>query len=809
MVQAAVATTAGSKRSNSTLETVVWNLIVAAVYVGSAKLGFTLAFATQQVTAVWPPTGIALAALLLLGNRVWPAIFLGAFLANALTHETLLTAALIAVGNTLAPLLGAVLLRRVGFDGALERVRDVVSLVIYGSALAMMVSATNGVAQLAFAKIIPWSWSSYTSVWWLWWIGDSMGVLLVAPLILVWARVRTETLKLSELLERAAFAVSAGGLSITEFMTPLPLSFSMYPFIIWSALRFSQRATTLAVAWIAVIAILGTLEGMGPFSSGPFDHRLILLVTYAAVLSATGLVLGAVTAERRQARTQLQDAERRFQVLAEIVPQMVWMSNKSGWIDWFNHRWYEFTGQREDDALGWGWANAYHSEELERAMQDWPRSIQTGVPFEREARIRCVDGTYRWFLARAEPLRDVSGEITRWYGTYTDIDMQKRALQQSTRVAETLQAAFLPSELPVRPDLRFDALYLPAEQEALVGGDWYDAFELPDGRIVVSIGDVMGHGVSAANAAARIKNGIFTMAMAQADPADILINVNRMLNLRDPAIATALVAVLDADLKGLRYASAGHPAPIVASPKQAAHPLPLGGMPLGVGDLEVANQAVRLERDAVIVFYTDGITEFKRDIIHAEAVLLGAADALVRKPETQSPALELVNDVMGAERSFDDAVAVVLRLGARYAVMPDGAAHKRWAFDAGDAYMARLSRRALMTFIATHVRTAEELFKAELIIGELLANVVEHAPGPVTLEIDWSAREPVLTIADAGPGLSSFDPGLPENEFNERGRGLFLVSTLATTVHVEGNDDGGTTIRVTLPIQREQALQLS
>ncbi|HZV78391.1 MAG TPA: MASE1 domain-containing protein [Candidatus Binatus sp.] len=807
MAEAALTTSARAEQNRLTLETVLWNLIVGAAYVGFAKLGFTLAFSTQQVTAVWPPTGIAVAALVLLGYRVWPAIYVGAFVANALTHEPPFTAALIAIGNTLGPALGAFFLRRVGFDPALERVRDIVALVIYASALAMMVPPTNGVAQLALAGIVPWS--SYTSVWWLWWVGDSMGVLLVAPLIFVWSRARIEPLGLGPLLERAAFALSVGTVSITQFLTTLPLSFSMYPFVIWSALRFSQRATTLAVSWIAIIAILGTLEGMGPFSTGSFDHRLISLVTFAAVLSTTGLVLGALTAERRQARAQLEDAERRFQLLAEIVPQMVWTADKHGSIDWFNHRWYEFTGQRETDAAGWGWVRAYHPEDLDHVMQDWPRSIQTGVPFDHEARIRSNDGAYRWFIARAEPLRDAGGAIARWYGTYTDVDIQKRALQQSTRVAETLQAAFLPSELPVRSDLRFDALYLPAEQEALVGGDWYDAFELPDKRIVVSIGDIMGHGVAAANAAARIKNAIFAMSMAGADPAAILVNVNRMLGVRDAAMATALVAIIDSDLTNLRYASAGHPTPVVATPSQPAHQLPLGGMPLGVGELELANQSVPLERDALIVFYTDGITEFKRDIIQAEATLRGATDQLVRRPDTLSPALELVNDIMGAERSFDDAVVVVLRLGARHAAALDGVAQKRWQFDAADAYMARLSRRALMMFIARHTRTAEDLFKAELIIGELLANVVEHAPGPVTLEIDWTGREPVLTISDSGPGLSIFDPSLPQDQLDERGRGLFLVSTLATAFDVKRNKDGGTTIRVTLPIQREQSLQAS
>lgn len=166
-------------------------LLVAVAYVAAAKLGFTLAFTTKQVTAVWPPSGIALAALLLWGYRVWPGIWLGAFASNALSSEPVWTAAAIASGNTLAPVFGNFLLRRFGsFENALERVRDVLLLALFGSAIAMTVSATNGVVELALARIVPWS--AFLSVWWVWWAGDAMGVLFVTPLLLTVDRRQTE-----------------------------------------------------------------------------------------------------------------------------------------------------------------------------------------------------------------------------------------------------------------------------------------------------------------------------------------------------------------------------------------------------------------------------------------------------------------------------------------------------------------------------------------------------------------------------------------------------------------------------------------
>lgn len=778
-------------------------LALAAAYVGFAEVGFSLAFTTKQITAVWPPTGIAVAALLLFGYRVWPGILLGAFISNALAHEPLFTAAGISIGNTLGPLLAAYGLRRsVAFENAMQRLRDVLGLVLIGSALAMTVTATNGVFNLVIGGIVPWS--EYASNWWLWWIGDTMGVLIVAPLILTWSSTKLGwNFRSRDVLECVVLAVAVTGTAWLLFVRPVTFAYPLYPFVIWTALRFGQRATSAAVVVISAIAVWGTTHGFGPFSTGSPDHRLMLLVTFMAGLSVTGLVLGAITAERRLAGRLLAAAERRFRVLAEIVPQIVWTADATGWIDWYNHRWYEYTGQTPDEAAGWGWQTAHHPEDFPRVMQDWPRSIATGEPFDMESRIRRKDGAFRWFLLRAEPGRDAHDLVERWYGTNTDIDDQKRALQQTTRVAETLQAAFLPGRLPVRADLRFDALYLTAEREALIGGDWYDAFELPDGHIIVSIGDVMGHGVSAAVAAARIRQGIFAMALDSLDPAAILAKVNRMLGLQENAVATALVAIIDSKLTKMRYASAGHPPPILAAPGKPAVSLTYGGVPLGVAaELEAQNVEVTLRRGAVILFYTDGVTEIRRNIESAEAVLKEEVTNLVGDTSISRPAAAIQRAVMGADRPTDDAVLMVLQLSPVNVLesLDDAELRKSWTFHSSDSYSAHQSRHELMGFIRGFLTSEEELFRIELIIGEILANTVQHAPGLVTVDVDWSGDQPALTIVDTGPGLDRFSPALPDDGLTEAGRGLFLIGTLAQNVHVERLPDAGTKMTVNLSV---------
>jgi len=284
---------------------------VAALYFGAAKFGLSLAFATKQVTAVWPPTGVAFVALLLLGYRVWPGILLGAFLANATADESLLTALGIACGNTLAGVVGVALARRVrGFDPRLGKPSDVLVLVLLAASLACTVSATGGVANLAFGGLVPWE--TYASVWWTWWLGDAMGVLVFAPFLLSWLlqpSVRLGRRRLAELgLLFASLTVicqlTFSGLVLTADHL-LRLEYTVFPFVIWAALRFGQRASTSAAVLISGFAIWGAIHERGPFARGPVDQRLMLLDVFMAVVTTTALTLSAVVAERRRAEQAL------------------------------------------------------------------------------------------------------------------------------------------------------------------------------------------------------------------------------------------------------------------------------------------------------------------------------------------------------------------------------------------------------------------------------------------------------------------------------------------------------------------------
>jgi serine phosphatase RsbU (regulator of sigma subunit)/anti-sigma regulatory factor (Ser/Thr protein kinase) len=273
--------------------------VVAAAYYGSAKLGLELAFETDTVTAVWPPTGIALAAVVLWGNRMWPGVALGAFLANSWTGIPLYAVLGITLGNTLEALAGAYLLRRFGdFRPSLERVRDVLCLVGLAGALSTTISATLGVASLLVADEI--SAGQLGSVWRTWWLGDLGGDLVVAPALLVAATHWPFNRAPGHPLEAAALAVALVGTSLLAFSTSTPLTFLIFPPLIWAALRFWQPGAAATSLLVAGVAIPFAENDLGPFAGNPPDERLLLAQTFVGIAGITALVLAAVTTERRR-----------------------------------------------------------------------------------------------------------------------------------------------------------------------------------------------------------------------------------------------------------------------------------------------------------------------------------------------------------------------------------------------------------------------------------------------------------------------------------------------------------------------------
>ncbi len=301
------------------LRSAVLNLTVTAIYIAGAKLGLTLAFVAEQVTVVWPPTGIALSAVFLFGYRIWPAIALGAFIANVTTNTPVITSVGIATGNTFEAVIGAWLLNRiVGFRFSMERFRDVVGLIILGAMVSTTVSATIGVTSLCLTGMQ--SWQRFGSLWGVWFLGDAMGDVLVAPMILTFAakesRRRIQARGVPEFLAFVMIFTTfdiflffrRGGLLGTQYHPPV---YAIFPFLIWAALRFGTCGTAISVFVTVTVAVLGTVNGYGPFTTGGVNENLISLQLFMFVAAITALVMAVSETNREIAEDLLRQADRR------------------------------------------------------------------------------------------------------------------------------------------------------------------------------------------------------------------------------------------------------------------------------------------------------------------------------------------------------------------------------------------------------------------------------------------------------------------------------------------------------------------
>ncbi len=274
--------------------------LIAGAYYGSARVGLDLAFATGSVTAIWPPTGIALAALVLWGPSVWPGVALGAFLANAWTGVPLVTVLGITCGNTLEGVVGAYLLRRVaGFRPSLERVRDVLALVALAAVGSTAIAATIGVASLVVGGEV--SVDDVASVWRVWWLGDMGGNLLVAPLLMAVAAYWPFRRPPGRAIEAVVLAAAVVGLSVFVFMRDTNLAYLVFPLLVWATLRFWQPGAAAASLTVASIAVYYTANEVGPFVRSDPDESLLLAQTYFGVTGFTVLLLAAVITERLRA----------------------------------------------------------------------------------------------------------------------------------------------------------------------------------------------------------------------------------------------------------------------------------------------------------------------------------------------------------------------------------------------------------------------------------------------------------------------------------------------------------------------------
>ncbi len=488
----------------------------------------------------------------------------------------------------------------------------------------------------------------------------------------------------------------------------------------------------------------------------------------------------------------LSQSERSQQILADSLPAIVWSAQSDGGFDYFNERWAEYTGARVEESLGAGWTRFVHPDDVDASVIAWSVARATGETYEQELRLRRGrDASYRWHIIRAVPVRNDAGEIIRWFGTTTDIEERKFAYEREREWSNSFQRASLPPSLPMLPGLTFDAVYEPGLSDAQVGGDWYDALRLADGRVLVSIGDVAGSGVHAAVVMGVVRQILRGIAQVHADPSLMLDAADRALRAEHPDVfVTAWVGVLDLVTRTLTYASAGHPYPILIAPNMGVRELEHSALPLGLrkGHDGVANM-VEIPDHATLVLYTDGLTESTHDIAAGNERLLEAARSRT-DASASFPAHAIARAVI-PHGSHDDVAILVAQTD--YALIESQI--ERWTFDAGDMSTATRARRAFCASLQSRGIPSDMLPNAELIFGELIGNAIRHAPGMVDVVVDYSTDQPVLHVLDRGAGFRHISR-LPADPLSESGRGLFIISSVAEDFTVTLRPDGGSHARV-------------
>ncbi|MGK7878402.1 MAG: MASE1 domain-containing protein [Xenococcaceae cyanobacterium] len=305
--------------------------VVAIACFSNAWLTISLMGLGAEASAVWPPAGIALAALLLWGERVWPGIFLGDFLLMQMLGAPWELALSSALGSTASAIVAVKLLRRFGFSPSLERLRDVLALVLLAAIFSSIVNATVDIAAQFLAGRLEWS--NFWQNWWILWLGDSTGILVITPLLL---RVKLASQALFRIRKRPPKRLVEAGICLSLLgcvswvvfaykgmaaITQYPLEYLPFPFVVWAALRFRFWGAIMSSPIVSGMAIWGVLEEGGPFvvKAPDLNQAILLLQTFMGVVTITALVLSAVMSEREQAEDQLRDTLDRDRLLAELA----------------------------------------------------------------------------------------------------------------------------------------------------------------------------------------------------------------------------------------------------------------------------------------------------------------------------------------------------------------------------------------------------------------------------------------------------------------------------------------------------------
>jgi PAS domain S-box-containing protein len=338
--------------ARGTASNVAFTLLLGGLYYAAGRFGLSLAVVHPSSSPIWPPSGLALGALLAFGDSLWPGILLGAFLVNLTTSGSLPVSIVIALGNTAEAILGAALVRRyAGGVDAFLRAHDFVLFLVVVALVTSPLCASIGTSALVFGGLstgsVPWQ------IWFNWWIGDSTGAVLVAPALVLWAA--NPSMDRRHALEGGALLLTLvlTGLVLFSPLSPTalahrPIGFFSIPIVCWAALRFESRGSASVTLLLAAMAIWGTTKGYGAFAESPAE--LILLPGFLAVIGIVGIVLGANVSQRRRVEEALRREQELLTRIFDTIPVMITLYRPDAKVMRLNKEFQRVTGWSTQEA---------------------------------------------------------------------------------------------------------------------------------------------------------------------------------------------------------------------------------------------------------------------------------------------------------------------------------------------------------------------------------------------------------------------------------------------------------------------------
>jgi PAS domain S-box-containing protein len=473
-------------KSGLGLTTLTRMVILIALYFLGGLLGKQASFLSGSIALVWPPAGIALAAILLFGYRFWPGVAVGAVLFSSMNGLPLGFFTFgTALGNTMGAIVCTFLLRRIiNFDNAMERTRDVAGYIGLACFLGTTVNAAFNVVSLVYAGTV--AWSALFSTILEWWVPNALAGLVVAPFLITWATPSSLRWHPRLVLEAAVCGTGLVAGTLISFhswfvygIQNYPLAYLPFPFLVWGALRFGQRGAATGTLLVSALAIHSLLNGRGPFLATGERESLMLIGSYIGVLAVTNMLLAAAAAERRLAERTTAQSEKRLRAVVEDQTDLICRFRPDGTLSFVNHAYCQFHGVSREGLLGTNFLHTLPVEDIAIPLS-WFEALppeQPVVSFDH--RVAGADGLAVWQQYTVRRLFRADGQTLEFQAVIQDITHRKQteqSLQASERKYRSLVANI--PDIVWTADANWKLLYVSDSVEKILG---YSADELTRG----------------------------------------------------------------------------------------------------------------------------------------------------------------------------------------------------------------------------------------------------------------------------------------------------------------------------------------